>query len=377
MAIKIHREGEAARTSRDGTAAAVLSDVTRRKAKKAQATADEAERQAEITSQNFWFENGTGTEAGAHVTEVPRKKWVDPDDPSYHSGSNLLLQSQSVKIRMAETILSELKANEMTLASNKAKVKYTEDSGILGIPSHRIVVCKTSDDSEIRNDAVLSSLDLSNFDANTTPMAFADVAHSTINGDKGADAGLYVWDGTGLGGFIYLGAGDQAATALGEGLWIEARGLYISDTSSPHGAALKFENGGIDIYRDAGDVSIDDDPIKDWVTDKGKEGSWYYEKWSSGKVEAWSDAISSGALSMSARDNLYRATGVEFAIANDIFDDTPTSAMVSIPYSSAYAVSVGVVCTSATKLTCQIWKSANNNDPVNLKFHVVYYPSTY
>lgn len=182
----------------------VLGNVTSKatddtKANQAQEAAEAAAESAaaanegvEKTQQYFWFKNGSGDEAGAHVTEISRENFLR--NPS---GGNLLMRSNSVRIRLGTQILSELSANHMTLASGKAVVKYSEDGSAFGLQdSHRIVVCKGTDEAGVRNDATLSSMDISNWD-NTKPMAFFNVTHSVVNGVKSAGGGLFILDGSG------------------------------------------------------------------------------------------------------------------------------------------------------------------------------------
>ena len=107
MAVRRYRDGRTAKTTRDGTAAAVLGDPTKKKAKNAQATADEALDQAGQTAQHFWNKNGTGEDAGAHVTEYPQKEWTDPNHENYHKGANILFRSNSIKIRNGLIDLAE------------------------------------------------------------------------------------------------------------------------------------------------------------------------------------------------------------------------------------------------------------------------------
>lgn len=65
--------------------------------------AQEAKQIADDTEQHFWFTE-TGTDTGAHITEVPQEEWSDPSDPNYQSGGNLLARSNGIAIRegMAE-----------------------------------------------------------------------------------------------------------------------------------------------------------------------------------------------------------------------------------------------------------------------------------
>ena len=171
-------------------------------AEEAMKAAEEANESAEKTQQYFWFKNGSGDEAGAHVTEISRENFLR--NPS---GGNLLMRSNSVKIRLGTQILSELSANRMTLASGKAVVKYSEDGQAFGLQdSHRIVVCKGTDEAGVRNDATLSSRDVTGYDMQTMPMAFFNATHKNDNGTKTAAAGFYVFDGN---NHVYFGVMNE------------------------------------------------------------------------------------------------------------------------------------------------------------------------
>lgn len=162
-------------------------------AERAASIASKAQKETRNTRQYFWFLNGDSSEAGAHVTELPMDDFLrNPRN------GNLLLRSNAVRIRLGQQILSELTDNRVTLASGKAVVKYSEDGSAFGLQdSHRIVVCKGTDEANVRNDATLSSMDVANFDINSTPMAFFNATHKNDNGTKTASAGLYTFDGAG------------------------------------------------------------------------------------------------------------------------------------------------------------------------------------
>ena len=63
------------------------------------------DRIASNTNQYFWF-TGTGTDTGAHITEVPQEEWNDSTDPNYHSGGNLLARSNGIAVRDGMTELA-------------------------------------------------------------------------------------------------------------------------------------------------------------------------------------------------------------------------------------------------------------------------------
>lgn len=71
------------------------------------------DRDAADTAQYFWYQDGTGSEAGAHITEIPREDFEDTP-----AGGNILMRSNSIKIRNAATVLAELTASGMTVYQN-------------------------------------------------------------------------------------------------------------------------------------------------------------------------------------------------------------------------------------------------------------------
>ncbi len=165
--------------------------------------------------QYFWVKDGSGDEAGAHVTEVPRNEFED--NPS---GGNLLMRSNSVRIRMGTLVLSELSANRMTMASGKAVVKYSEDGSAFGLQdSHRIVVCKGTDEAGVRNDATLSSRDVAGFDIDSTPMAFFNASHKVDNDVKYYAASAYAFDGEGRFWALVLGKDGLLQNTGGFSIW--------------------------------------------------------------------------------------------------------------------------------------------------------------
>lgn len=72
-----------------------------------QSIANEAQRIAELTGQHFWAD-----ERGIHVTEVTEEEWKDEDSETYHSGMNMLSNSQGQLFRDAENILLAITAGD-------------------------------------------------------------------------------------------------------------------------------------------------------------------------------------------------------------------------------------------------------------------------
>lgn len=69
-----------------------------------QELAEDAEAVANAVSQHFWTST-TGTDSGAHVTEVTQEEWNDAGGASYHSGANSLWNSLGMLFRDGMTNL--------------------------------------------------------------------------------------------------------------------------------------------------------------------------------------------------------------------------------------------------------------------------------
>ena len=116
----------------------------------------------------------------------------------------------------------------------------------------------------------------------------------------------------------------------------------------------------------------------DYIIEKGTAGSWYYEKYVSGKVEAWGSATT-GTLSMSGSNRVYMAQNVSItnAIPDGIFDYAPTFCEVFSHYSSALCYAVSGHATSKRNVSLQIVKTSNNTAAVTVQLHCIYYPASY
>ena len=117
--------------------------------------------------------------------------------------------------------------------------------------------------------------------------------------------------------------------------------------------------------------------MDDWVILKRTVYEWHYEKYYSGKIEAWGGPISTDTLTMTKQNNLYRSNNIEINIPTGIFPEAPTYTQVFAGYYSAVYVAASGNATASNKIKCQIWKDSPNTASVDLKFHCVYYPSNY
>lgn len=68
------------------------------------------------TNQYFW-NTETGTDTGAHITEVPQEEWSDPNDQNYHSGGNVLIRSNGIAVRDGMTELATFGADGVTVGA--------------------------------------------------------------------------------------------------------------------------------------------------------------------------------------------------------------------------------------------------------------------
>lgn len=105
-------------------------------AKNAKQTADEAQAQAsnastmaqqaktiaDDTNQYFWY-TSTGTDTGAHITEVPQDEFTDSTNPNYHTGGNLLARSNGIAVRNGLT-------EKAIFSENLVKVGSSEDGRV-------------------------------------------------------------------------------------------------------------------------------------------------------------------------------------------------------------------------------------------------------
>lgn len=114
----------------------------------------------------------------------------------------------------------------------------------------------------------------------------------------------------------------------------------------------------------------------DYITVKGTNGDWYYEKYASGKVEAWG-TVTKSSISYSASGNLYRSTDLALTIPSGIFSETPTFVEAFIHSSSTVIVGVMATPVSSTSITAQVWKTNSTANACTFRLHCVYYPSDY
>lgn len=103
--------------------AQVIAEVADKTAKDAQLVASEALEDAEHTAQYFWYKDGTDSEAGAHVTQVPQEDFeADPQ------GGNLLMRTEGIAVRDGTTKLATFEDSGITIGKEAdTHTKFTTD----------------------------------------------------------------------------------------------------------------------------------------------------------------------------------------------------------------------------------------------------------
>ena len=91
---------------------------------------------ASDTNQHFWFTE-TGTDTGAHISEVSKDEWDDSSSANYHKGGNLLARSNGIAVRNGMDELSVFSANLVRIGKSNSAHAEIGTSGIVFTPSGR------------------------------------------------------------------------------------------------------------------------------------------------------------------------------------------------------------------------------------------------
>ena len=142
-----------------GNSAYSSSDWEKRNKYTDDTVANQAKTIADNTAQYFWV-NSTGTDTGAHITEVTQDDWNNSSSPNYHSGGNLLARSNGIAVRNGLTELAtfgasssrigqsaganvQVSASEIAFnnaSSNFAKIHADSGVSYLELDSHEIKI---------------------------------------------------------------------------------------------------------------------------------------------------------------------------------------------------------------------------------------------
>lgn len=120
---------------------------------------------------------------------------------------------------------ASFETNQAKMGSGKAILKYSEDGSAFGLQdSHRVVLAKATDESGYRNDATLSSREISTWSSGK-PMGFANATHRVSGSTKTAQAGLYAWGTSAAPSYVIVQEGNGSGSdPLGGDA---VRGIYI------------------------------------------------------------------------------------------------------------------------------------------------------
>lgn len=109
------------------------------------------------------------------------------------------------------------------------------------------------------------------------------------------------------------------------------------------------------VYKHNGGGGSGGTQMKDFATDQGTSSSWYYRKWKSGKIEAWT-TYNAGSQTPSQWVTGWYYKDVNVAIPSGIFSATPTHVQAT-NIGSDYQYSVFTACpTSSTSIKVRVVK---------------------
>lgn len=112
----------------------------------------------------------------------------------------------------------------------------------------------------------------------------------------------------------------------------------------------------------------------DYITEKGKSGNYYYEKWASGKVTAIG-YYTFASLTFTSSNNHYRSVSNAFTIPSGIFTVAPQEGRAWIQGSNIVYFSATVGGLTTTGGNCEVWKSTSGNGSnVSVHMELTYTP---
>ena len=163
--------------------------------------------------------------------------------------------------------------------------------------------------------------------------------------------------------------------ASGKKYQINGTNLSASDVGAvPTSRTVNSKALSSNITLSASDVgALASSSVADYITSKGTSGSWYYEKWNSGKIEAiFKGSVTYGT--MSASGQLYRSTNNAVAIPSGIFAATPQRTEITLNNSATVVVCATAVASSSTNVNVQIWRSTNSASSIDATIRCTYIP---
>ncbi len=250
-------------------------------AKAAQQTADSALSVAEATNQYFWF-TSTGSDAGAHVTQVPKDTFeVTP------SGGNVKMTSTAMQIRDALNVLASFAAGGVQIGEDTKQHITIGNSAIEFFAVERQTGGPTLSIISFNNDngdfPVPTFIEASN-NANSgltfhgpTIQQSAATSQTVFLSDSVLGLKTVLEGGYEGGSASYSLVGGRHLASTGDADEdILQKTIYSADGSS----STQF-SGPLD----ASAYSVGSVNIVDHVIEQGHIGGWSYRKWASGVAE--------------------------------------------------------------------------------------------
>lgn len=305
--------------------------------------AENAQKIARDGAQYFWFleEAGdvpTGVGTGAHISEIPKEEFLA--DPT-NGGGNLLARSNGVAVRDGLTELA-------SFGATGAQIGKTSE-GHINIESDEV--------NFYNGEKALCSFSAGGGSSNS-------LTNIWTKGGRMLDIASIDFDADPVGiGDILLYPSTISMTARRANNSKEARLTLQVATDFSTRIALTADK-----------VMVNGYTLDNFVLSHGTSGSWKYEKWNSGKVEAWGTILFS-TLTFSARGSLYRSVNNAFSIPSGIFAGAPTHGDAFIMGANMDYISATVGSLSDTGGSCEVWKATSGDGSnIYVHIHLVYIP---
>lgn len=169
---------------------------------------------------------------------------------------------------------------------------------------------------------------------------------ATTGGDLGTST--YKWGNIYSSGTLYGNKADFSGA-------VEMR--YI-DLHASSGGASDYDcrlttNAGSNTGE--GFLHINNQPMKDFITERGTSSSWYYRKWNSGKVEAWR-TYNAGSQTPSKWTDYMYYKDLDITIPSGIFSATPNHTVATCNGSDYQFMVFVARATSATNIRVRVVK---------------------
>ena len=325
---------------------------------------------AEGTNEHFWHDS-----TGAHITEVTQDEWNDPGDPNYHSGGNTLITTQGMAIRNGLSELATFSANgaklgvdgypQTILTTNTINIQTKEGVSGFSVDTSGVTSTETRQVNigEVLYSTESATYDLSGITPGTSVTFNVDlfgqgyyetatitIGTSSSGNTQGGDVEYdYAYD---------AGANEMTITAAyGEDLYVSFYRYNVS-TYKP----LVILNGVI---------NINGNTLSDYVVDEGTASGWLYRKWSSGKIELWTNDTKTVSCT-----SAFASTGAYYSGAQT-YNLPTTLGINSITqyYGSGAPGNQGWIMIASASTTSLSWRAynrtSNSSCSVTLNFYVV------